>query len=90
MFVFDVPIKFDYFAHQNYTTELQLAQVNLYTSEDFKSLGIESLYEKQFLILNELKASLMVKFSLMLKFHRSARAESNAESGIFTNILHSK
>ena len=29
----------------------------------------------------------MVKFSLMLKFHRSARAESNTESGIFTNIL---
>ena len=29
-----------------------------------KSLGIGSLYEKQFSILNELKTSLMLKFSL--------------------------
>ena len=34
--------------------ELQLAQANLYTRKDFKSLGIGSLSEKQFLILNEL------------------------------------
>ena len=40
------------------------AQVNLHTRKDFKSLGIESLYEEQFLILNELKLSLMLKFSL--------------------------
>ena len=26
--------------------ELQFAQVNLYTRKDFKSIGIESLYEK--------------------------------------------
>ena len=44
--------------------ELQLAQVNLYTRKDFKSSGIGSLYEKQFLILNELKTSLMLKLSL--------------------------
>ena len=44
--------------------EEQLAQVNLYTMKYFKSLGIGSLYEKQFLILNELKTSLMFKFSL--------------------------
>ena len=30
----------------------------------FKSLGIGSLYEKEFLILNELKTSLMLKLSL--------------------------
>ena len=39
-------------------------QVNLYTRKDFKSSGIGSLYEKEFLILNELKTSLMLKFSL--------------------------
>ena len=44
--------------------ELQLAQVNFYTRKDFKSLGIGYLYEKQFLILNELKTSLMLKLSL--------------------------
>ena len=37
---------------------------NLYTRKDFKSSGIGSLYEKYFLILNELKTSLMLKFSL--------------------------
>ena len=40
------------------------AQVNLHTRKDFKSLGIGSLYEEQFLTLNELKLSLMLKFSL--------------------------
>ena len=35
--------------------ELQLAQVNLYTRKDFRSLGIGSLYQKWLLILNELK-----------------------------------
>ena len=44
--------------------ELQLAQVNLYTRKNFKSPGIESLYEKYLLILNELKTSLMLKFPL--------------------------
>ena len=44
--------------------ELQLAQVNLYTRKDFKPLGIGSLCEKQFLILNELKTRVMLKFSL--------------------------
>ena len=44
--------------------KLQLAQVNLYTRKDFKSSGIGSLYEKKILILNELKISLMLKFSL--------------------------
>ena len=44
--------------------ELQLAQVNLYTRKNFKSSGIESLYEKYLLILNELKTSLMLKFPL--------------------------
>ena len=43
---------------------MQLAQLNLYTRKDFKSSGIGYLYEKQFLILNELKTSLMLKFSL--------------------------
>ena len=37
--------------------ELQLARVNLYTRKDFKSSGIASLYEKTFLILNEVKTS---------------------------------
>ena len=45
-----------------------LAQVNLYARKDFKSSGIESLYEKQLLILNELKTSLMSKFSLQNSF----------------------
>ena len=44
--------------------ELQLAQVNLYTRKDFKSLEIGSLYAKQFSVLNELKINLMLKFSL--------------------------
>ena len=44
--------------------ELQLAQVILYTRKDSKSSGIGSLYEKQFLILNEVKTSLMLTFSL--------------------------
>ena len=44
--------------------ELQLPQVNLYTRKDFKWSGIGSLYEKKMLILNELKTSLMLKFSL--------------------------
>ena len=42
----------------------QLAQVNLYTRKDFKSSGIGSLHEKQFLILNGLKTSLILKISL--------------------------
>ena len=44
--------------------EFQLAEVNLYTRKDFKSSGTGSLYEKQFLILNELKNNLKLKFSL--------------------------
>ena len=32
---------------------------NLYTTKNFKSSGMGSLYEKQFLILNELKTNLM-------------------------------
>ena len=32
--------------------------------EDFKSSGFGSLYEKQFLIVKELKTRLMLKFSL--------------------------
>ena len=44
--------------------ELQLGQVNLNTRKDFKLLGIGSLNEKLFLILNELKISIMLKFSL--------------------------
>ena len=43
---------------------LIFSKVNLYTRKDFKLLGIGSLYEKQFLTLNELKTSLMLKFSL--------------------------
>ena len=39
-------------------------KVNLYFRKDFKSLGIGSLYKTDFLILNELKSSLMLKFSL--------------------------
>ena len=41
-----------------------LAQVNLYNSKYFESLGIGSWYEKYFLTLNEQKTSLMLKFSL--------------------------
>ena len=44
--------------------ELQFAQVNFYTRKDFKSSRIGSLYEKWFLFLNEVKTSLMLKFSL--------------------------
>ena len=44
--------------------ELQLAQGNLYTRKNFKSSGIESLYEKYLLILNELRTRLMSKFPL--------------------------
>ena len=44
--------------------ELHRAQVNLYTRKDFKSLEIGSLYEKWFSILNELKTSLILTFSL--------------------------
>ena len=44
--------------------ELQLAQVNLYTRNDYKSSGIGSSYEKKNLILNVLKTSFMLKFSL--------------------------
>ena len=40
----------------------QLTQVNLYRRKYFKSLGIGSLHEKQFLILNELKSSLILIF----------------------------
>ena len=36
---------------------IQLVQVNLYDRKDFKSLGIGSLYEKQFLVFNELKTA---------------------------------
>ena len=36
----------------------------LYTKKDFKSSWIGSLYEKQFLISNEVKTSLMLKCSL--------------------------
>ena len=49
------------FANRARTT---LPQMNLYTTKDFKSSGIGSLYEKQLLIFNELKTSLMLKFFL--------------------------
>ena len=39
-------------------------EVNLYTKKDFKSSEIGSLYEKQFLIFNEVKTNLKLKFSL--------------------------
>ena len=42
----------------------KMTKINLYTRKDFKALGIGSLYEKSFLILNELKTSFMLKFSL--------------------------
>ena len=42
--------------------ELRLAQVSLYTRKDFNLSGIESLSQKQFLILNEVKISLMLNF----------------------------
>ena len=48
----------------NIARTTQLAQVNLYTRKDFKSLGVGSLYEKCFLPLNELKTSLILNFSL--------------------------
>ena len=41
--------------------EQQLAQVNLYARKDFKLLGIGSLLEKKFLMLNELETSLTLK-----------------------------
>ena len=44
--------------------ELELAQVNFYTKKNLKSSGIGSSYEKLFLILNEAKTSVMLKFSL--------------------------
>ena len=44
--------------------ELQVPQVNFNTRKDFKSLGIASLYGKQFLISNEVKASLILILSL--------------------------
>ena len=50
--------------------ELQLAQVNLYTRKDFKSSGIGSLYEKWFLILNEVKTNLMLTFPLQNSLQR--------------------
>ena len=48
------------FANIAITTEL--AQVNLHIRNDFKWSGIWSLYER-FLILNEVKTSLMLTFS---------------------------
>ena len=44
--------------------EIRLALVKLYSRKDVKSSGIGSLYENSFLILNELKASSMLKFFL--------------------------
>ena len=41
-----------------------LARTTASTRKDFKSSGIESLYEKQCLILNEVKTSLILKFYL--------------------------
>ena len=40
------------------------SKVNLHTRKDSKSSETESLYEKQFLILNEVKTNLMLTFSL--------------------------
>ena len=40
------------------------ANIILYTRKDFKSSGIGSLYEKWFLILKELRTSLMLKYYL--------------------------
>ena len=42
----------------------KMMKINLCTRKDFKALGIGSLYEKLFLILNELKTSLMISFYL--------------------------
>ena len=53
--------------------ELQLAQANSYTKKDLKSSGIGSLFEKQFLIMNELKTSSMVIFSLENSLQNSLR-----------------
>ena len=36
----------------------------IYSRKDYKSSGIGSLHEKQFLILHELKTNLMLRFSL--------------------------
>ena len=48
--------------------ELQLAQVNFNTRKYFKSSGIGHLFEKYFLILNEVKISLMLTVSLQNTF----------------------
>ena len=48
---------------------LQLGQVNLYTRKNFKLPGIGSLYEQHFLILNEIKTSLMLTLSLQNSSH---------------------
>ena len=51
----------------------QLAQVNLYSRKYFKSLGTGSLHEKKFLILSELKNSLILNFfftNLFAKFQK--------------------
>ena len=42
--------------------------MNLCPEKDFEQSGIGSLYEKQYLILNELKVSSMLKFSLQNSF----------------------
>ena len=46
------------------TSFTNIARATASTRKDFKSLGIEFLYEKKKLILNELKTSLMLKLSL--------------------------
>ena len=56
-------ILFDMFLNPSFKKTTSFAniarttQVNLYTRKDFKSSGIRSLNEKQFLILNELEIS---------------------------------
>ena len=48
----------------NVARTTQLAPVILYTKNNFKSPGIESLYQKKVSILSKLKTSLMLKYSL--------------------------
>ena len=65
-------IPFDMFLNPSFkmtTSFANIARTTPRTSkfiykESFKPLGIGSSYEKQFLILNELKASFMLKFFL--------------------------
>ena len=60
-------ILFDMFLNPSFkmtTSFANIARTTASTSKDFKSTEIGSLYEKYFLILNEIKTILMLKFSL--------------------------